>query len=826
MEQVLFSVSTVHGLNKRFPNFDKMSVFDGSDLVPEMTNLVLTKEYTSPRSGSVVFGALLNDKPCLVRRIDVTQNVETQTDTLVYLSLLKTLRHNQLEQVTHISVSETGAGRIKETKLIVVSETGSDFVPLSSFIDIKPSNISDWSMRVKLALDIARGIEALHNKNIVHGDIKTVNIFARRNSDWQGKLMSYFKCQQRGSSGTAEPSEDILAFGILMAEMALGDDVKLIFGAPDKSDKISAVSKTTGINETKLRKLFPFLCPESFEVLICECCREDAPRRPNISTCVESLLEILEELSDSSHVGGASVTLSTILPIYKPQSSPIKKQNPLANGESPEQVLYSRAMQDGMDKYSGPEHPSSIAIDTSPAPALQSRIALLEQELENLKREALVNGQLQAVQQQPSVTPALTENILGTILTKINAIEDRLGGESQKSSRLDMKSTPDKAEGEKLLDVPPLPVITKSIIDGESNKDLQCSKSVQDVPIQPFDTALSLKPLDTAVTDVQLQLEEFSAIVDQAIETRSKIKDTLSRSGEASPIQKEQIASASNELSIVLDSFMDVINKCSFLSSRADDVLNSMDQHGNISSAPYSRSRMSNRSRSPGSPVFNTSFGNTSQNSIVSRSRSCSPHNSGSSKHFAVFSFSKSPRFAATERSDMETLDSFREAMSRSESSIPFFDKSRRSRSPLQHSSVPVNTGSSLPKSYGEGIGIKPTPLPKGWWRETGKVYKGAGWKLRPTSDTRLGSKMKSVGSPGTPHLCQSDSKLLNNFYRADPRHILQERKEELKKGVYRPDVPYRHQKTGAFFATCNGPEISPKSSAGKSNPEPLRNFL
>jgi hypothetical protein len=65
------------------------------------------------------------------------------------------------------------------------------------------------------------------------------------------------------------------------------------------------------------------------------------------------------------------------------------------------------------------------------------------------------------------------------------------------------------------------------------------------------------------------------------------------------------------------------------------------------------------------------------------------------------------------------------------------------------------------------------------------------------------------------------------NFYRADPHHILQERKEELKKGVYRPDVPYRHQKTGAFFATCNGPEMSPsRSSVVKSNPEPLRHFL
>ena len=117
MDQVLFSVSTVHGLNKRFPNFEKMSIFDGSDVVPEMTFGVPTKEYPSTRPGSVVFGAFLSDKPCLVRHIDVNQNVETQTDTLVYLSLLKTLRCNHLEQVAHISVSDTGTGRSKETKV-------------------------------------------------------------------------------------------------------------------------------------------------------------------------------------------------------------------------------------------------------------------------------------------------------------------------------------------------------------------------------------------------------------------------------------------------------------------------------------------------------------------------------------------------------------------------------------------------------------------------------------------------------------------------------------------------------------------------------------
>ena len=83
-------------------------------------------------------------------------------------------------------------------------------------------------------------------------------MFVQCDSDWHAKLASYFKCQQKGSTPSAELSEDILAFGILMAEMALGENVKLIFGTPEQGDKVSAVSKRTGINETKLRKLFPF----------------------------------------------------------------------------------------------------------------------------------------------------------------------------------------------------------------------------------------------------------------------------------------------------------------------------------------------------------------------------------------------------------------------------------------------------------------------------------------------------------------------------------------------------------------------------------------
>merc|ERR1711991_885563 len=81
---------------------------------------------------------------------------------------------------------------------------------------------------------------------------------------------------------------------------------------------------------------------------------------------------------------------------------------------------------------------------------------------------------------------------------------------------------------------------------------------------------------------------------------------------------------------------------------------------------------------------------------------------------------------------------------------------SNKRRSP-SHPSVPINPGSTFAKSMGEGIGINPAPLPRGFWKEKGNSYKAGGWMLRPSNDSRLGPRNKSVGSPGTPHVCQAD---------------------------------------------------------------------
>ena len=107
---------------------------------------------------------------------------------------------------------------------------------------------------------------------------------------WEARLSGFFRCCQRGyQSGQLffEFSDDIFCLGLLMAEMALGDGLRQAFnvssdGLSDAQIRKLVQTKRIAVVETKLRKLIPFQCPESFEALICECCNSDAAKRPRI----------------------------------------------------------------------------------------------------------------------------------------------------------------------------------------------------------------------------------------------------------------------------------------------------------------------------------------------------------------------------------------------------------------------------------------------------------------------------------------------------------------------------------------------------------------
>ena len=120
MNNELFSVGAIYSMNKKFPNIEKLSQFESFDLASDLVMGSMSIEHINEyvfRFGSKLMSAKVNEKPCIIRYIDVTQNVETQAETFAYLSLLKTLRHVHLEEVSTVGLIEFGTGKNRDTKV-------------------------------------------------------------------------------------------------------------------------------------------------------------------------------------------------------------------------------------------------------------------------------------------------------------------------------------------------------------------------------------------------------------------------------------------------------------------------------------------------------------------------------------------------------------------------------------------------------------------------------------------------------------------------------------------------------------------------------------
>ena len=165
---------------------------------------------------------------------------------------------------------------------------------------------------------------------VLNRDINSANIMVGQKGDWDARLTGFFRCCQRGyQSGqlTFELSDDIFCLGLVMAEMVLGGALwqslnVSIDGLSDAQLRKLVQTKRVAVVDTKLRKLIPFQCPESFEALICECCSSDASRRPSVEACIDALTEILEDMGSSDEQTKPSMEPQQIK-TQSQQSSPV-----------------------------------------------------------------------------------------------------------------------------------------------------------------------------------------------------------------------------------------------------------------------------------------------------------------------------------------------------------------------------------------------------------------------------------------------------------------------------------------------------------------------
>lgn len=235
---------------------------------------------------------------------------------------------NELEILSKIwsdrLVNLLGYTRDEDEKLLVVELMSNGTLHDNLHDSFSPLS---WMMRIHLALQIAKGILALHSASppIIHRDIKSSNVLI--DAKWNAKLgdfglalrghiedMLKTSTPPAGTMGYLDPEyetpsdlstkTDVFSFGILLLEMISGRNaIDLAYEPPSILDWALPLIKQGKINEILDKKIPLPGNTKPLKLMInlaIKCVRTSRYRRPSMFDVVEELKDIYRKVSLSS----------------------------------------------------------------------------------------------------------------------------------------------------------------------------------------------------------------------------------------------------------------------------------------------------------------------------------------------------------------------------------------------------------------------------------------------------------------------------------------------------------------------------------------------
>ena len=242
---------------------------------------------------------------------DVYKAKDTTLGRYVAIKVLKSEFSEDVNFVTKFRTEASSAAGLEHPNIVNIYDVGSENefhyivmeyvegITLKTYIE-KKGQLS-FKEAVSIAIQVGRGIEAAHNKGIIHRDIKPQNIIISTegkvkvtdfgiakavtsntiNSDVMGSV--HYTSPEQARNGYVDGKSDIYSLGIVMYEMVTGR-------VPFNGDTTVAVAIQHLQEEMESPKTYAPDLPISMEKIILKCTQKNPDRR------YESITALLSDL--------------------------------------------------------------------------------------------------------------------------------------------------------------------------------------------------------------------------------------------------------------------------------------------------------------------------------------------------------------------------------------------------------------------------------------------------------------------------------------------------------------------------------------------------
>lgn len=319
---------------------DKTQIFSLSGLSAATRGFSPENIIGSGSFGTVYRGKLANGQDVAIKRAERSKKLKEMESAFdSELVLLSNLQHKNL-------VGLIGFCKEEDERLLVYEYmiNGS----LHDHLHVKNSRIlNSWKIRIRIALDAARGIEYLHNyavPPIIHRDIKTSNILLDSNfratvSDFGLSLMGpqsdqeFMSIEAVGTVGYIDPEyyvtnvltakSDVYGLGVVLLELLTGK--RAVFKNEEEKEGVGPIEVvdyagpsilTGGLERVLDRRVEPLNMKEAEAVELLantamNCVNLEGKQRPSVSDIVANLERALA-LCEESLVSVSSPTTFTL----------------------------------------------------------------------------------------------------------------------------------------------------------------------------------------------------------------------------------------------------------------------------------------------------------------------------------------------------------------------------------------------------------------------------------------------------------------------------------------------------------------------------------